>query len=57
MAKNLNRVFFGLKCTECRYQRRPSIKNKKNTPDKQEYHKYCPHCKRVTVFKETKLGK
>ena len=57
MAKNLNRVFFGLKCTECGYQRRPRIKNKKNTPDKQEYHKYCPHCKRATIFKETKLGK
>lgn len=57
MAKNLNRVFFGLKCTECGYQRRPRIKNKKNTPDKMEEHKYCPRCKKATLFKETKLGK
>lgn len=57
MAKNLNRVFFGLKCTECGYGRRPSIKNKKNTVDKLELQKYCPKCKKTTTFKETKLGK
>ena len=57
MAKNLNRVFFGLKCTECGYQRRPSIKNKKNTPDKVEIKKYCPKCNKTTFFLETKLGK
>ena len=56
MAKNLNR-FFGLKCTECGYSRRPKIKNKKNDPDKMEFHLYCPKCKKATIFKETKLGK
>ncbi|MCI9280227.1 MAG: 50S ribosomal protein L33 [Bacilli bacterium] len=57
MAKNLNRVFFGLKCTECGYSRRPKIKNKKNDPDKMEFHLYCKKCKKATIFKETKLGK
>ena len=57
MAKNLNRVFFGLKCTECGYSRRPTIKNKKNTTEKMELKKYCPKCNKETVFKETKIGK
>ncbi len=56
MAKNLNRVFFGLKCTKCGYSRRPSIKNK-HTVDKLELQKYCPKCKKTTTFKESKLGK
>lgn len=57
MAKNENRQFFGLKCSRCGEQIRPTIKNKKNTPDKMEMKKYCPTCHQVTVFKETKLGK
>ncbi len=57
MAKNENRQFIGLKCSRCGKQIRPTIKNKKNTPDKMEMKKYCPTCHQVTVFKETKLGK
>ena len=57
MAKNENRAFLGLKCSGCGKQIRPTIKNKKNTPDKLEINKYCPNCRQVTVFKETKLGK
>lgn len=57
MAKNENRPFLGLKCTECGYNRRPTEKNKKNTTDKLELKKYCPKCKKTTIFKETKLGK
>ncbi len=57
MAKNENRQFFGLKCSRCGKQIRPTIKNKKNTPDKMQFNKYCPTCHQVTVFKETKLGK
>lgn len=57
MAKNENRQFLGLKCTRCGKQIRPTIKNKKNTPDKLEIKKYCPNCRQVVVFKETKLGK
>ncbi len=57
MAKNENRQFLGLKCTRCGKQIRPTIKNKKNTPDKLEIKKYCPNCRQTVVFKETKLGK
>ena len=57
MAKNENRHFFGLKCTVCGHEIRPTEKNKKNTPDKMEIKKYCPKCRKVTAFKETKLGK
>ncbi len=57
MAKNENRQFLGLKCTRCGKQIRPTIKNKKNTPDKLEIKKYCPNCRQEVVFKETKLGK
>ena len=57
MDKNENRQFFGLKCTVCGHEIRPTEKNKKNTPDKMEIKKYCPKCRKVTAFKETKLGK
>lgn len=57
MAKNENRAYLGLKCTECGYNRRPTIKNKKNTIEKLELKKYCPNCKKQTAFKETKLAK
>lgn len=57
MAKNDNRQFLGLKCSRCGKQIRPTIKNKKNTPDKLEIKKYCPNCRQTVVFKETKLGK
>lgn len=57
MAKNENRAFLGLKCSECGFSRRPTIKNKKNTTEKLELQKYCPNCKKQTLFKETKLGK
>lgn len=57
MAKNENRAYLGLKCTECGFNRRPTIKNKKNTTEKLEISKYCPKCKKQTTFKETKLAK
>lgn len=57
MAKKEDRAYFGVKCSECGYNRRPRIKNKKNTTDKMELKKYCPNCKKQTAFKETKLAK
>ena len=57
MAKNENRPFLGLKCSECGYMRRPTEKNKKNTTEKLELNKYCPKCRKTTLFKEAKLGK
>ncbi len=54
MAKNENRNFVTLKCTECGSELRPTSKNKKNTPDRLEVKKYCSKCKKQTVAKEKK---
>lgn len=57
MAKNEIRQFVGLKCSRCGKQIRPTIKNKRNTTEKLNLKKYCPKCREVTEFKETKIGK
>ncbi|WP_224746855.1 50S ribosomal protein L33 [Pelovirga terrestris] len=43
-----------LACTECKRRNYTTTKNKKNTPDKLEFNKYCRFCKRHTTHKETK---
>ncbi|MBQ2765021.1 MAG: 50S ribosomal protein L33 [Firmicutes bacterium] len=48
------RVKIILACTECKNRNYNSDKNKKNDPDRLELNKYCPHCKKHTVHKETK---
>ena len=48
------RTMIILACTECKNRNYTSGKNKKNTPDRLELKKYCPHCKKHTVHKETK---
>lgn len=52
------RTPIGIKCSKCgKMTRRHTEKNTKNTTDKLELKKYCPNCKSVQVFKETKIGK
>ena len=48
------RVKIILACTECKNRNYNSNKNKKNDPDRIELNKYCPHCKKHTLHKETK---
>ncbi|MGM9566847.1 MAG: 50S ribosomal protein L33 [Clostridia bacterium] len=48
------RVKIILACTECKNRNYNSDKNKKNDPDRIELNKYCPHCKKHTLHKETK---
>ena len=43
-----------LQCTECKNKNYSTTKNKKNTPDKLQLKKYCRHCRRHTLHKETK---
>lgn len=43
-----------LACTECKNRNYNTDKNKKNNPDRIEMNKYCPHCKKHTLHKETK---
>ena len=54
MAKNENRAFLGLKCTECGEENYINTKNKRNHPDRMEVNKYCPRCNKKTVHKEKK---
>ena len=54
MAKNENRVYVTMKCTECGKQLRPTVKNKKNTTERLELKKFCPKCGQTTLHKEAK---
>ena len=48
------RVKVTMRCNECKQRNYNTMKNKKNTPDKLEMHKYCPFCKKHTTHTETK---
>jgi large subunit ribosomal protein L33 len=43
-----------LACTECKQRNYTTTKNKKNTPDKLVFNKYCRFCKKHTSHRETK---
>ncbi len=53
MAKDA-RIIVRLSCGECKRRNYSTMKNKKNTPDKLELKKYCPHCRKHTPHKEAK---
>ncbi|MGI6263176.1 MAG: 50S ribosomal protein L33 [Succiniclasticum sp.] len=48
------RTLITLACTECKNRNYETSKNKKNDPDRLELKKYCPHCRKETLHKETK---
>ena len=54
MAKNENRSYVSLKCTECNEINYRVEKNKVNTPGRMEINKFCPRCRKHTVHKESK---
>lgn len=41
-------------CSECNSENYHTTKNKKNTPDKLEFKKYCPNERKVTLHVEKK---
>jgi len=43
-----------LACTECKQRNYNTDKNKRTTPDKLEFSKYCRFCHKHTPHKETK---
>ena len=43
-----------LACTECKRRNYTTTKNKRNTPDKLEFSKFCPFDRKHTVHRETK---
>ena len=64
MAKNKGvRIVITLECTECRSnpaKRSPGVsrytteKNRRNTTERLEIKKFCPHCNKMTPHKEIK---
>ncbi len=43
-----------LACVECKQRNYTTTKNKKTTPEKLEFSKYCRFCQKHTTHKETK---
>ena len=50
----LVRIIITLACMECKRRNYTNTKNKRTTPQKLEFNKYCPHCRKHTPHKETK---
>ncbi|MFP4475877.1 MAG: 50S ribosomal protein L33 [Desulfatibacillaceae bacterium] len=48
------RVRATLVCQECKQRNYQTTKNKRTTPDRLEFSKYCPFCRKHTRHKETK---
>jgi large subunit ribosomal protein L33 len=43
-----------LACSECKRRNYSSSKNKRLHPDRVEYKKFCPFCRKHTLHKETR---
>lgn len=43
-----------LACAECKRRNYTGDKNKKLHPDRVEFRKYCSHCRKHTLHKETR---
>ncbi len=48
------RVLVTLACSECKRRNYTTTKNKRTTPEKLNFRKYCSFCRTHTVHKETK---
>jgi large subunit ribosomal protein L33 len=53
MAKS-NRVIVTFECKDCKERNYSKTKNNRTTPDKLEFSKYCPRCRKHSLHKETK---
>ena len=49
-----NRALCQLECTVCKERNYATNKNKRTTPDKLEFNKFCPGCRHHTAHRETK---
>lgn len=54
MAAAGSRVKITLACPDCKQRNYSTSKSKKNNPDRIEFSKYCPFCKKHTAHKETR---
>lgn len=48
------RDIVSLACEKCKRRNYSTTKNKRNTPNKLEFNKFCPFCREHTPHKETK---
>jgi large subunit ribosomal protein L33 len=48
------RPIITLACSECKERNYTSEKNRRNDPNRLEMNKYCMHCKKHTLHRETK---
>lgn len=53
MAKKEQRALVALVCTVCKSQNYVTKRNTLNTPEKLSLRKYCPHCKKHQIHKES----
>ncbi|MDA0206973.1 MAG: 50S ribosomal protein L33 [Acidobacteria bacterium] len=50
----MGRDIITLQCTECKERNYTTTKNKKKTPDRLEFKKFCPRCRTHVPHRETK---
>lgn len=48
------RIIIQLACESCKRRNYSTEKNKKNTSERMQLKKFCPHCRKHTPHKETK---
>ena len=48
------RPIITLACSECKERNYTTEKNRRNDPDRIETKKFCPHCRKHTLHRETK---
>jgi len=48
------RIIVTLACSDCKRRNYTTTKNKRTTPDKLSFKKYCKFCRTHTLHKETK---
>jgi len=49
------RELISLSCEKCKRKNYTTSKNKKSTPSKLEFKKYCPSCGKHTVHRESSI--
>jgi large subunit ribosomal protein L33 len=49
-----NRVVVTLACGECKERNYTTEKNRRNDPERLEFNRYCPRCRRHTAHRETR---
>jgi large subunit ribosomal protein L33 len=54
-AKKTAVELIALQCSDCKRRNYTTSKNRRNIQEKLEFNKYCPHDRKHTLHKETKI--